>query len=184
MRQGHENSQTASAPTAAQARSVHGAKRDEGETLVETAISISIVLMLIFGVFDFSLAFYTYHFVSDAAREGSRWAMVRGSKSCTQTPNLTDCDATQAEIAAYIQGLGYPGIDSANNMTVNTNWLTAGTLSGSTGETWTSCGTTDSCKVPGNQVQVQVIYNFPLSVPFLWQTGLQVKSTSSMVISQ
>lgn len=172
----------------AQAEARHRIRRGladaEGSTMVEAAISISVVLMLLLGAFDFSLCFYTYHYISDAARQGSRWAMVRGDLSCSNTPNLSDCDATGDEIAAYVEGLGYPGIDSADYMKVSTNWLSVNTYSGSTGQTWSSCGTTDTCKAPGNQVQVTVSYNFPLSLPFLWQKGLKLQSTSSMVIAQ
>jgi Flp pilus assembly protein TadG len=179
-----KNSPMASSPVAARFRTRRGANGEGGATLVETAISISVVLLLIFGVFDFSLAFYTYHYVSDAAREGSRWAMVRGNKSCTQNSNLSGCDATPDEVATYVKGLGYPGIDSVDYMTVSTTWLSAGTLSGTTGQVWSSCGTTDTCKAPGNQVQVTVSYNFPLNIPFVNQQAFTVSSTSTMVISQ
>lgn len=181
---------------------------EEGAALVETAIATSIVLMLLLGVFDFSLALYTYHYVSDAAREGSRWAMVRGSSACSHESNLDVCQAgdttgaTAADVSAYVAGCGastssgaslcgsssavglsYPGIDSTDNMTVNTSWSCAGTVS-ATGETWSACGTGVTQNAAGNQVQVQVIYNFPLSIPFLWQNSIKVTSTSSMVISQ
>lgn len=180
-----KNSRNAQASTAARVRARCGMKGDKGETLVETAVSISVVLMLIFGVFDFSLAFYTYHYVSDAAREGSRWAMVRGGASCAQTPNLFACGATGNQVSTYVKGLGYPGIDSTNYMQVNTTWLCAGTLSGATGQTWSAsnCGTTGQ-NAPGNQVQVTVTYAFPLQVPFVNLQALNVSSTSTMVISQ
>lgn len=159
-------------------------KSDEGGTLVETAISISLILMLMFGVFDLSLGFYTFHYISDAAREGSRWAMVRGNDSCSNTPNLTDCDATGDEIAAYVKSLSYPGIDSTDYMTVSTTWLSTNSYNGSTGQTWSSCGTTQTCRAPGNQVQVTVNYAFPLNVPFWTAKTVNVSSTSSMVIAQ
>ena len=159
-----------------------GLKRDEGETLVEMAISTAIVMMLLFGVFDFSAYFYTYHFVSDAAREATRYAIVRGNMCGTQTPNQTNCDATGDQIQAYVQGLGYPGIDPSR-MTVTSTWNT-GTLQTDGHETWANCGTSNSCKSPGNQVQVTVVYTFPLAVPFLSLQSMNVQSTSSMVISQ
>lgn len=159
-----------------------GLKRNEGETLVEMAISTAIVMMLLFGVFDFSLYFYTYHFVSDAAREATRYAIVRGNMCKTQTPNQTNCPATQDEIASYVQGLGYPGIDPSR-LSLSATWNT-GSMQSNGHETWTNCGTSDTCKSPGNQVQVTVVYTFPLSVPFLNLQSMNVKSTSSMVISQ
>lgn len=159
---------------------------DEGATLVETAIATAIVLMLLFAVFDFSLAFYTYHYVSDAAREGSRWAMVRGSKSCSDTPGLTDCGATADKISSYVKSLSYPGIDSSN-MTVNVSTAEATNSTNSDGSTTTVWSTTSNdmtYNVPGDQVTVQVSYKFPLSIPFWSITTAHISSTSSMVISQ
>lgn len=170
------------ASTTARGRVRRVIKDDEGATMVETAISTTMVLCLLFGVFDFSLAFYTYHYVSDAAREATRYAIVRGNTSCSQTPNLSNCDAGVDQIEAYVKGLTYPGINPSY-MGVTTTWNT-GTMQSSGHTTWSNCGTTNSCKAPGNQVQVTVTYDFPLSVPFWKQTGLRVSSTSAMVISQ
>lgn len=177
---------TFGAMVAARGRGLQGLRSDEGATLVETAVSTAIVMMLLFGVFDMSLAFYTYHYVSDAAREATRYAIVRGNMCSAQTPNQTDCDAGQPQIAAFVEGLSYPGIDPSN-LEVTTTWNT-GTLQSSGHTTWSSCGTSDSCKSPGNQVQVTVVYKFPLAIPFVnfvadLQT-LHIGSTSSMVISQ
>ena len=174
------------ASIAARGRAAQSLKRNEGATLVETAVSTAIVMMLLFGVFDMSLAFYTYHYVSDAAREATRYAIVRGNMCSTQTPNQTNCNATEPQIAAFVAGLNYPGIDPSN-LEVTTTWNT-GTLQTSGHTTWSTCGTSDSCKSPGNQVQVTVVYKFPLAIPFVnfvadLQT-LHIGSTSSMVISQ
>lgn len=160
-----------------------GLKRDEGTTLVETAVSISIVLLLMFGIFDFALVFYSYHYVSDAAREATRWAMVRGSKSCSNTPNLTDCGATTDEVQTYVRNLGYPGIYPAN-LNVTTTYLCKETYSGTTGQTWDTCGSGATQNAPGNQVTVKVVYTFPFNIPFWQKTGLWIQSTSSMVIAQ
>jgi len=155
---------------------------EEGASLIESALSISIFLMVLFAVFDLSIAFYTYHYVSDAAREGTRYAMVRGS-ACSGQSHTTPCPITSDEIATYVENLEYPGIDAADFMTVSSTWLSQGSPSG-TGNTWTACGTTAACKVHGNQVQVTVSYAFPLDIPLWKLDSLSISSTSSMVISQ
>jgi Flp pilus assembly protein TadG len=71
-----------------------GVLREEGATLVEMALCSSVLLSMVFGIIGLSMAFYAYDFVSNAAREGARWAIVRGSQSCSNTPNLTNCNAT------------------------------------------------------------------------------------------
>ena len=157
---------------------------DSGASLIEMAVSCAVLLAAFFGVFEFSLASYTYHYVSESAREGARYAMVRGSTSCTNTPNLSGCKATATQISNYVKNLGYPGINSASNMTVNVSWLTGTTVTGgsNTTTTWAACAGT--CNLPGNMVKVVVTYAFPLAVPFSTITTLNVTSTAQMVVSQ
>ena len=164
-------------------------RSDEGASLIEMALATAILSALLFGVFEFSLASYTYHYISDAAREGARWAIVRGDQCSSDMPwalSSFDCNATTDEIASYVEDLGYPGINSTY-MTVSTTWLAAtqsAVGSSTSTTTWSACGTADSCKVPGNEVQVTVSYNFPLSIPFWTSKTIPISSTSTMVISQ
>lgn len=151
---------------------------DTGSAIVEMALSSSVLFAMFFGMFEMSMASYTYHYVSDAAREGSRYAVVRGSTSCHNT-GLTGCGATSDSIATYVKGLGYPGIKSSN-MTVTTTWYTP---SVGTPRTWTLCST-GTCNAPGYLVKVNVVYAFPFSVPFVPSRTINVGSTSQMVISQ
>lgn len=157
------------------------ALRDEqGANLVESALTLALFFTVFFGVIEFSWAYYAYHYMADAAREGSRYAMVRGSYSCSNTPVLPNCGASAAEIGTYVKDLGYPGIDPAK-ITVTVTTLAASKSGGTT--TWSDCGDM-SCNQPGNQVQVTASYAFPLNIPF-WSNGtLNLSSTSKMVIAQ
>jgi Flp pilus assembly protein TadG len=155
-------------------RSVHG---ESGSTLVEMALSIGILLTFIFGVMETSLAAYTYHLISETSREATRYAIVRGSTFTTDctSPGPANCiaqgGANTGDIATYVQSFGL----DPSKMTVNSTWLHSD---------GTACGTTDPCKVPGNQVKVTVIYNYPLNVPFVPLNTWTLTSTSQMVISQ
>ena len=161
----------------------HAIRGEEGTALIEAALTAAITLSVLFGLLEMAMAFYAYHFVSDAAREGSRYAIVRGSDSCTNTPNLTNCNATAAEIQSYVTNLGYPGINS-NNLSVTTTWLKA-TLSGSPATTtWSTCSPASCTNDPGNMVKVVVSYSFPLNILFFSKSTLNISSTSEMVISQ
>jgi Flp pilus assembly protein TadG len=146
---------------------------ESGTSLVEFAISASLLLMLMFGIIEICFALYTYNYVSDAARVATRYAVVRGS-SCTDMP---DCDITAAEVQTYVRGIAYPGINPAN-LTTSTTWLSA---SSSQPTTWTACA--GQCNAPGNAVEIQVTYAFPLFVPFWRSSSLSLTSTSQMVIS-
>ena len=48
------------------------------QPVVEFALSVIVFLMLLFGMIGFGVAVYDYNFVSDAAREGARYASVHG----------------------------------------------------------------------------------------------------------
>jgi|ERR1017187_2937212 Flp pilus assembly protein TadG len=148
---------------------------ERGQATVEMALASMILLSMFIGIIEMALALYTYDFISEAAREGARYAMVRGS-SCTI---LTNCGATPAQIQTYLQGLSYGGSASAIYMTVTTTWLSASTTIPTT---WTSCGATE-CNTPGNAVQVKVSYAFPLTLPWMAKSTLNLSSTSQMVIT-
>ncbi len=162
------------------AHSVLARLRDEsGLNAVEMAISCTVLFALLIGICQLSIGLYSYQFCSDAARQATRYAMVRGSTSCTNTPSLSKCNASTTDISTYVKGLGYTGITSSN-ITVTTSWCAA---SSSTPTTWSSCssGTTNA---PGNLVKVVVSYPLTIQIPFAPKLSLNLGSTSQMVVSQ
>lgn len=159
-------------------------RREDGSSIVEMAFAMMVLVGMMTGICEVSLGWYYAHFCSDGARQATRYAMVRGSASCTNTPNLTTCDATAAQIKAYVQGLGYPGV-VGTSVGVTTTWYSANTTSPSVGSTvtWTVCGT--ECNEPGNMVKVVVTYPMTLPIPIAKSTyALHLSGTSQMVISQ
>lgn len=158
-----------------------GTSGEAGAALVETALSAAVMFSVLIGLFEVCLAMYTFTYVSDAAREASRWAMVRGSYSCSDSGNaLPGCGASQSDVLGYVDSLQYPAMN-ASNLTVNVSWLSLDTSSGSA--VWTACNTAP-CNKPGNEVQVQVLYQVPLYIPFWKDSNVTVGSTSAMVIQQ
>jgi len=157
---------------------------EEGANAVEMAVSCTVLFSMLLGICQMSLALYAYQFCSSAARQATRYAMVRGSTSCTNTPNLTNCKATTANITSYVQGLGYTGITSSK-VTVTTQWCSASTTtpSSTTTTTWSSCSGSTS-NAPGNLVKVVVAYPLSFHIPFASKLSLSLSSTSQMVISQ
>ena len=131
-------------------------------------MTLVVWLSLVFGMMLAGLELYSYHYISEAARLGTRFAMVRGS-SCSGFSG--GCPAAVSDIQTYVTGLGYPGI-SATAMTVTPTWYPSASST-------ISCPT---CNAPGNFVQVQVQYQFPFSVPLVRCT--KMSSTSRMVIAQ
>ena len=119
-------------------------KYQRGQSLVELAISLTIILMLLSGAVDFGMAFFSYTAMRDAAQEGALYGSF----------NPRD-----------IQGIIYRVQKSSSNP-VN--------LSDSTRVTITvtpTNGITYECQGTGpngtNGIQVTVHYEYPLVMPFL-----------------
>lgn len=144
---------------------------EQGAAMVEMALSMVILMTIIFGVLFGCLALYSYHFVSDAAREGSRYAIVHGA---TCTVSGASCTVSTAQIQTYVQDLGFPGINPSA-MTVNTTYSAY-----PAGATCAALG----CNGPGDLATVTAQYTFHLNIPFLPAQTLNMTSTSAMVISQ
>ncbi len=172
---------------------------EQGASLVETAISLAVYLSLFFGIMEFSLSLYAFNFVSDAAREATRWAAVRGSNSCVVSSTFPSCNllptavtsttnAANNPVLAYVNSLGYPGLNASNLSAAVTWWSQGQDANGHA--TWTTqcTGATDAlgnaCNQAGNAVNVVVTYRFPLSIPF-WSGGVvSLSSTSQMMINE
>lgn len=146
-------------------------RKDHGQALVETALSVAVFLTLLIGVIQMAWALYAYHYVSYAARLGSRYAMVRGS-ACSGMDNCPN--ATEDEIQTYVRGIHFAGIDSSK-LNVQVSWA-ASPQSG------TTC--TPPCKDPGDQVQVLASYPFGIAIPFVPASQITLHSTAESVIAQ
>jgi len=147
-------------------RSLEGKEKERGTELVEYAIVLTLLLMVLFGLIDFGRALYAYHFVSDAAREGTRYAMVRGS-----TCSSSGCPASSSDIQNYLDKVP-AGIDPTQ-LSVTTTWNPN-----------SSANCTGTPNAPGCVVEVEVSYNFKFMLPFLPWSTVAMQSTSEMVISQ
>lgn len=156
---------------------------DRGSSLVEYAIVVPVLLTFLFGIMDFSRFLYTYHFISEVAREATRYAVVRGSSfsgtACASTATFA-CDATSANIQSYVRSLTPPGIN-ASSVLATATWPGAAPT-GASG----TCSTANGNNSPGCLVQVVVSYPYKFMLPFLPSSASTwtVSSTSAMVILQ
>ena len=80
---------------------------EQGSELIEFAFAATLLFVLIFGIIGFAQAAYTYHFVSNVAREATRYASVRG-RACTGLP---DCLIDENQIRTYAKNLAPAGIN-------------------------------------------------------------------------
>lgn len=84
----------------------------EGSVVVEFAIAVPIMLLLLFGVFDFGRMMWLSSSVKHAAAEGVRYAMVRGAESSVP--------ATSDQISTFVKGRA-TGVN-ANDLAVAVSW--------------------------------------------------------------
>ncbi len=69
---------------------------ERGATMIEFTLSILVIFFLVFWIWEMVMAIYTYAVLSDAAKEGVRYAIVygksRGTGACSG-PGCTDSSA-------------------------------------------------------------------------------------------
>jgi len=148
-----------------------GKSAQRGSAILEFAYTMVIAFVLIFAMIDFARALYSYHFISEAAREGTRFASVRGAL-CSNSAN--PCPAQPDDIVTFVKQLVPDGIDPTK-VNVNPQWPVGGS------------------NYPGRPVQVQVTYDFSFIFPFdfyklppisFLANSIHMSSTSQMVISR
>jgi Flp pilus assembly protein TadG len=81
---------------------------ESGQSLLETAMTLPLILLIVVGIFEFGRAFQTWQVLSNAAREGARVAIL---------PNATLADV-QSRVNGYMQG---GQLDNFQNATVTIN---------------------------------------------------------------
>jgi Flp pilus assembly protein TadG len=91
---------------------------ERGQALLETAITLPIVLLVAVAIFEFGRAYQTLQIVTNAAREGARIAVL---------PSTTD-DMVQTRVTDYLRT---GQLQNASTTTVNVN--RAGTVVVGTG---------------------------------------------------
>jgi len=135
---------------------------ESGESLVTFALTLPTLFGFVFGLMQVCVAYYTYQWISESAREGTRYAIVRGS-TCESSAG-TSCTAAASGVTAYVNGLGLPNIGGGVATVVTTY--------------------PDGDEVPGHRVQVSITYSFPYRIPFVTTKSLSISSQSVMYIIQ
>jgi Flp pilus assembly protein TadG len=106
------------------------------------------------AIVNFAIAMFAYSFVCYGAREGTRYAAVRGATS----PKPVSSDDVKNFVIAEAGGL------DVSNITVATTW--------------------SPDNQPNSRVAVQVHYSFNFLVPFVQLPAADLSSSSQLTISQ
>lgn len=150
---------------------------ESGSEVVEFALSIWIWIGVFFLLVYMAFAIYVKHFVGEAAHEGARYAMVRGSTwngaSCSNASTM-ECTATTKDVTNFVESRLPPGIDP-DNLTVTTRWPGL-TPAGA------SCDDYYGSDSPNCIVNVEVDYS--MAFPFASATAFKLSNTAKMTVSQ
>ena len=136
---------------------------EDGSALIEFALTLPTLCCLLFCFLELCLLFYSYDMISESAREGNRYAIVRGA-SC-QTSAGVSCETTAAKVNTYVSNLGWPNL-AGGTMVVDTTYPKNGS------------------DVVGNPVQTTVTYTFRITMPLVPTSAFSLSSTSVMYILQ
>ncbi len=153
-----------------------------GSELIEYALVLPALMFMLLGIAGMSILGYTYHFTAYAAREATRYAMVRGSTWGTTTCSTTTtfaCNASADDVTKFVRSLVTQGISSGSALTVSTTWPGTG-LAGAA----TSCPTATGRNSPGCLVKVTVSYSYTYNIAMLPASTFNFAGSSQVVVVQ
>jgi Flp pilus assembly protein TadG len=97
--------------------------RNEGQALVEFALVVTLLLVIVLGVFEFGRLWMTMNVLSGAAREGARIAAVTGP-SPSQVEEVVGDVLDAANIEGAIVTVSGPNSDNEVTVTVQIDYET------------------------------------------------------------
>jgi Flp pilus assembly protein TadG len=144
--------------------------RERGQSLVELALSLPVILLILLGTFDFGMALFSYSILRDAAQEGALYASFNpGNKGQIENRARNILPREQGEVFSS-------PVDLRNEDQVNVEINVKGK---------TCQGVT---KGVANYVEVRVSYNYPILMPFVGEIvgsdTIKLTTSASNVILQ
>ncbi len=126
-------------------------KSEEGSLVVETALSLLLVVPMVFWLFELCMLTYTYSVLGDAARQGVRYAIVHGTDSGNCSGPSSGCgDASGANVVAIVKSAAAYSFHDLANMTVQVTYP-------------------DLASTPPSRVDVTINYTY---VPYIKLPGI------------
>jgi Flp pilus assembly protein TadG len=166
---------------------------ETGSTMVEFALVCVLFLTMLFGIIDFGRALYDYHFVSNAARDATRWATVNGStcaddSSCNGTGGMNNGPVKKADVQTYVKNLAIAaGLNTNSTGCGGSACLTTTAVCGVSDASNCADSVPGTCTTtydaPGCAVKVQVSYKFNFLSALVNKSSITLSSTSEMVIA-
>ncbi|MDP9236392.1 MAG: pilus assembly protein [Chloroflexota bacterium] len=132
--------------------------RERGQSLVEFALVMPIFLVILLGTFEGVRAVLAYNTLSNASREGARYALVHGANA-TSPVGPGNTTALTTYVRKYTDTLG------SSHVTITPTWP-------------------DGSNAIGSHAQVSITYAYaPLFGGWLHMGAVNISSTSKVVIA-
>jgi len=164
-------------------------RSDRGQTLVEFALIVPILVMLLVGIFDLGHVLWTNDALSNAAREAARFAIVHGGSESTACP--VGPAPGELVVPTASSSCPYPSPSVQSIKDTAEQWL-AGV--GGTHHVYVCYGDVTSCtsdtnasgatNVRGTRVTVTVTTDMGLSAPAVLGLGpFHLSASTTMLVS-
>jgi Flp pilus assembly protein TadG len=145
-------------------------KIEKGQSLVELAVSLPVILLILLGTFDFGMALFSYSILRDAAQEGALYASFNpGNKEQIENRARNILPRQEGEVFSS-------PVDLRNTDTVSVEIKTIGK----------NCQGVS--KGVANYIEVRVSYNYPIVMPFtgeiIGSDTIKLTGSASNVILQ
>lgn len=145
----------------------HDLRRVPGQALVEFALVAPMFFLMLFGIIDFGRYVYYVQILNNAAREGTRYAIVHGSGSYQPAGPTADDPVVASVVRNYATGV----IGSGSTFVIHSDWSDPA----------------NPANPPSNDrghiVKVSVTYDFHSLIPVVPIPPITITGESSLVIN-
>lgn len=145
-------------------------KSEKGQSLVEVAVSLPVILLILLGTFDFGMGLFAYSILRDAAQEGALYGSINPG-------NRAEIENRARNILPHEDDVVFSSpVDLRDTSAVTVDIKTIGA----------ACQGVTGGKA--NSIQVRLIYQYPILMPFAGEfvgsDTIQLSSTATNVILQ
>ncbi|MGC1872906.1 MAG: TadE family protein [Acidobacteriaceae bacterium] len=124
---------------------------EEGSLVLETALSLLIVIPMVFWMFEMCMLTYTYSVLGDAARQGVRYAIVHGTDSGNCSGPSSGCaDTSAANVKSVVTAAAAYSFHNLSQMAIQVTYP-------------------DDSSAPPSRVNVTINYTY---VPYIKLPGI------------
>ena len=164
-------------------RSMRRRQGSRGQALPEFALVAPLFFLLLFGIIEAGRFIYYYEILSNATREGARYAIVNGAGAVEAppfcptgpaAPSSTACDTDGGDVETTVRRAAI-GVQGSAVTVQRCWWYSAGTCD------FVTHGPGDNAR--GASVTVAASYTYASLIPIVPLPNITVSAESSLVIN-